>query len=204
MEVCGESASTCRDSAFWVSRSFVFLAWLPAPEILNIGNLEVCSQVRRKLRWLVFQNTPKMAVPLGSPNPLTCDLTVLKHINYTQKTSGRDCEGEVCRILKTRWAKITNVNGHLYGLGYKSGMCPEDGCVFLLPPEGCNPSSSAMSQDWKSKVCCPGTKRSQRVTVPHCTSNMPSTCPHVVLRKHPNSPHHEGRRIPFIIFFFFK
>lgn len=133
---------------------FCFSGMISSPWNLNIGNLSVCSWSEKgKLRWVVFQNTPKMAVPWEAPSPLTGDITVLKHINYTQKTSGEGpCEGRSAEYWKLDEPRSPTVNGHLYGLEVRHvpwrRLCPPH---TPLPPRGVTLLSSAMSQDWKSE-----------------------------------------------------
>lgn len=167
---------------------FCFSGMISSPWNLNIGNLSVCSWSEKgKLRWVVFQNTPKMAVPWEAPSPLTGDITVLKHINYTQKTSGEGpCEGRSAEYWKLDEPRSPTVNGHLYGLEVRHvpwrRLCPPH---TPLPPRGVT-----LLLQWakieNQKVSCPGTKRSQRGYCSPLHKYMPSTCPHVVLRKHPN------------------
>lgn len=104
---------------------------------------------------------------------------------------------EVCRILKTRCAKITNVNGHLYGLEVRH--VPWRRLCFLPPPPRdvtffCNEPRLKIR---KSPV---QVQRGLRgVTVPHCTSTcLPLT--HTWSWENTQISHYEGRRIPFYSF----
>lgn len=176
---------------------------ISSPWNLNIGNLSVCSRSETgKLRWLVFQNTPKMAVPWEAPNPLTCDLTVLKHINYTQKTSGEGlCEGRSAEYWKLGEPRSPTWTDTCMDL--KVRHVPWRRLCFSSPaPEGCNPSFFCNEPRLKIRKSAVQVQRGLRgVTVPHCTS----TClplAHTWSWENTQISHHEGRRIPFYNFFF--
>ena len=98
----------------WV---FVSLPWSPAPEIWILGTWVSAPEVRRGSwddlssrihpRWLCLGKPPVLRlVTLLFSNTLT----------ILRRLPGRDCVREVCRILKTWWARSPTVNGHLYGL----------------------------------------------------------------------------------------
>ena len=176
---------------------------ISSPWNLNIGNLSVCFRSEMgKLRWLVFQNTPKMAVPWEAPNPLTCDLTVLKHINYTQKTSGEElCEGRSAEYWKLGEPRSPTWTDTCMDL--KVRHVPWRRLCFSSPaPEGCNPSFFCNEPRLKIRKSAVQVQRGLRgVTVPHCTS----TClplAHTWSWENTQISHHEGRRIPFYNFFF--
>lgn len=140
-----------------------------------------------------------MAVPWEAPSPLTGDITVLKHINYTQKTSGEGlCEGRSAEYWKVDEPRSPTVDGHLYGLEVRHvpwrRLCPHP------PNEGCNPSFFCNEPRLKISKSPVQVQRGLRgVTVPHCTS----TClplAHTWSWENTQISHYEGRRIPFYNF----
>lgn len=108
---------------------------------------------------------------------------------------------EVCRILKTRWAKITNrertpVWTWSQACALKAAVSPP----HPPPPKGCNPSFFCNEPRLKIRKSPVQVQRGLRgVTVPHCTS----TClplAHTWSWENTQISHYEGRRIPFYNF----
>ena len=125
----------------WV---FVSLPWSPAPEIWILGTWVSAPEVRRGSwddlssrihpRWLCLGKPPVLRlVTLLFSNTLTT----------LRRFPGRDCVREVCRIMITWWAKITNrertpVWTWSQACALKAAVSPP--APHTHPNEGCNPS----------------------------------------------------------------
>lgn len=166
----------------WV---FVFLAWSPAPEIWILGTWVSAPKVRRGSWDDLSSRIHPRWLCLGKP-PILWLVTLLFSNTLTtlRRLPGRNCvkgglqntENSMCQDHQRERTPVWTW----------SQACALKAAVFSSPaPEGCN-----LLLQWakieNQKVSCPGTKRSQRGYSSPLHKYMPSTYPHMVLRKHPN------------------